>query len=137
MVVVVLYAAAPLLARLAYLQGVIVVGAVALAVTAAFFPLSPAACGASGDWRELAGSLAFAALATGLLAWYFYMRNRAFSPALSEARLQALQARIRPHFLFNSLNAVLSLMRKDPKRAEARWRTWRSCFAASWRTTAS
>jgi len=35
-----------------------------------------------------------------------------------EARLQALQARIRPHFLFNSLNAVLSLIRKDPKRAE-------------------
>jgi two-component system sensor histidine kinase AlgZ len=29
-----------------------------------------------------------------------------------------LQARIRPHFLFNSLNAVLSLIRRDPKRAE-------------------
>jgi two-component system sensor histidine kinase AlgZ len=40
------------------------------------------------------------------------------SPALTEARLQALQARIRPHFLFNSLNAVLSLIRQDPKRAE-------------------
>jgi two-component system sensor histidine kinase AlgZ len=46
------------------------------------------------------------------------LRARAFSPALAEARLQALQARIRPHFLFNSLNAVLSLIRKDPKRAE-------------------
>jgi two-component system sensor histidine kinase AlgZ len=32
--------------------------------------------------------------------------------------LQALQARIRPHFLFNSLNAVLALIRRDPKRAE-------------------
>ena len=40
------------------------------------------------------------------------------SPALTEARLQALQARIRPHFLFNSLNAVLSLMRAEPRRAE-------------------
>jgi two-component system sensor histidine kinase AlgZ len=49
---------------------------------------------------------------------YFNLRNRALSPAISEARLQALQARIRPHFLFNSLNAVLSLMRSDPKRAE-------------------
>jgi len=29
-----------------------------------------------------------------------------------------LQARIRPHFLFNSLNAVLSLVRSDPRRAE-------------------
>jgi len=32
--------------------------------------------------------------------------------------VQALQARIRPHFLFNSLNAVLSLVRSDPRRAE-------------------
>lgn len=49
---------------------------------------------------------------------YFELRNRAFSPALGEAKLQALQARIRPHFLFNSLNAVLSLIRTEPRRAE-------------------
>ncbi len=49
---------------------------------------------------------------------YFELRTRAFSPALTEARLQALQARIRPHFLFNSLNAVLSLMRSAPRQAE-------------------
>jgi two-component system, LytTR family, sensor histidine kinase AlgZ len=49
---------------------------------------------------------------------YFDLRGRALSPALSEARLQALQARIRPHFLFNSINAVLSLVREDPRRAE-------------------
>jgi len=48
---------------------------------------------------------------TAVLLYYFYLRNRALSPALSEARLQALQARIRPHFLFNSINAVLSLGR--------------------------
>lgn len=58
------------------------------------------------------------AIATGALLYYFHLRGRALSPALSEARLQALQARIRPHFLFNSLNAVLSLMRKEPRRAE-------------------
>ena len=52
------------------------------------------------------------------LIGYFDLRNRALSPALTEARLQALQARIRPHFLFNSLNAVLSLMRSEPRRAE-------------------
>ena len=52
------------------------------------------------------------------LQHYFELRARAFSPALVEARLQALQARIRPHFLFNSLNAVLSLIRKEPMRAE-------------------
>lgn len=66
----------------------------------------------------LAGVAAFALLAgAGLLA-YFNLRARALSPAITEARLQALQARIRPHFLFNSLNAVLSLVRSDPRRAE-------------------
>jgi two-component system sensor histidine kinase AlgZ len=56
-------------------------------------------------------------LGAGLLG-YFNLRARALSPAITEARLQALQARIRPHFLFNSLNAVLSLVRSDPRRAE-------------------
>jgi two-component system, LytTR family, sensor histidine kinase AlgZ len=40
------------------------------------------------------------------------------SHAEQEARLQALQSRIRPHFLFNSMNSIASLMRSDPSRAE-------------------
>ena len=67
---------------------------------------------------SLTGVAVFALLiGAGLLA-YFNLRARALSPAITEARLQALQARIRPHFLFNSLNAVLSLVRSDPRRAE-------------------
>lgn len=54
-----------------------------------------------------------------LFQQHFELRARAFSPALVEAKLQALQARIRPHFLFNSINAVLSLIRSDPPRAES------------------
>lgn len=38
--------------------------------------------------------------------------------AEAEARLDALQARIRPHFLFNSLNTIASLTRVDPPLAE-------------------
>jgi two-component system sensor histidine kinase AlgZ len=117
-VMVVLYAGSALLRRLAYLQGLLAVLAIVIAVTAALFPLQTP-LGGSSNWRELALSLGYAVLWTGLLAWYFHLRNRAFSPAISESRLQALQARIRPHFLFNSLNAVLSQIRKDPKRAEA------------------
>ena len=60
-----------------------------------------------------------AALLGGVFQHYFELRTRAYSPALVEARLQALQARIRPHFLFNSLNAVLSLIRTEPRRAES------------------
>lgn len=66
--------------------------------------------------------VAMRVLATAVLASVFLealrLRARAFSPSISEARLQALQARIRPHFLFNSLNTVLGLMRGDPRRAE-------------------
>jgi len=36
----------------------------------------------------------------------------------AQARIRALQARIRPHFLFNSMNTIASLTRSDPERAE-------------------
>lgn len=58
---------------------------------------------------------ALAALIAVVLRW----REQALSPALDRARLQALQSRIRPHFLFNALNAVLGLLRSEPRRAEA------------------
>lgn len=60
----------------------------------------------------LAGGTALAVLG------YFNWRHRVLSPALAEARLQALQSRIRPHFLYNSLNTVLSLVRNSPRQAE-------------------
>ena len=70
------------------------------------------------DVRNPERALLFTTVVSGLLLAYFNLRNRALSPALAEARLQALQARIRPHFLYNSINAVLSLIRADPRRAE-------------------
>ena len=69
--------------------------------------------------QGLVRSWFFTAVATLLVLAYFNLRSRILSPALTEARLQALQARIRPHFLFNSINAVLSLVRSEPRRAEA------------------
>ena len=66
----------------------------------------------------LVNTLALCALLAGALLMYLRLLTKAHSPALAEARLQALQARIRPHFLFNSLNAVLALIRSDPRRAE-------------------
>ena len=67
---------------------------------------------------SILGPMLIAALFGISLQHYFELRGRAFSPVLVEARLQALQARIRPHFLFNSLNAVLALIRTEPRRAE-------------------
>ena len=37
---------------------------------------------------------------------------------LVEARLSSLESRIHPHFLFNTLNSIASLIPSDPKRAE-------------------
>lgn len=63
-------------------------------------------------WLAVAVSLASLIMAW----WHFSQQSR--SPALVEARLMALTARIRPHFLFNSLNGILGIIRSDPRRAE-------------------
>lgn len=68
---------------------------------------------------SLLRSLLWTLLATLLMLYYFDQRARQHAPAAAEARLMALSARIRPHFLFNSLNAVLGVMRSEPRRAEA------------------
>ncbi|GAY78672.1 autolysis histidine kinase LytS [Sporolactobacillus inulinus] len=39
--------------------------------------------------------------------------------AASKAELQALQSKINPHFLFNALNTIASLIRRDPRKARA------------------
>ncbi len=113
---VVLYLFKGVLVRLPYTVGAIAVIAVTLALTTLLhkgaqhyllFVVTPV----ERYWL-LVG------LVTAMLLCYFDLRGRALSPAIAEARLQALQARIRPHFLFNSINAVLSLIRQEPKRAE-------------------
>lgn len=52
---------------------------------------------------------------------YLILSHRAETDAKleQESRMQALQSRIRPHFLFNSMNSIASLTRSDPARAEA------------------
>lgn len=51
---------------------------------------------------------------------YLYLREQWAQQQHSElnARIQAMQARIHPHFLFNSLNSVISLISIDPDKAE-------------------
>lgn len=70
----------------------------------------------------LAAWLAPPVLVATAIAWvlieYLRLRQLSLQPSQAEGRLQALQARIRPHFLFNSLNTVLGLMRSDPRKAE-------------------
>jgi len=116
LMLVLLYVFNNLLARLPYAGGAIVVIVMALVLTtllhAGAEPYLMFSVTAVERYWLLVG------LVTAMLLCYFDLRGRALSPAIAEARLQALQARIRPHFLFNSINAVLSLIRQEPKRAE-------------------
>ena len=114
--IAVLYALAPWLARQAYATGALTIAALTVGIGLGVHMLVA---------RELAQAplaplrhLVFALGIYGVLLAYFELRAKALSPAIAESRLQALQARIRPHFLFNSINAVLSLVRSDPKQAE-------------------
>ena len=111
-----LFVLSPALARLPYYAGCAAVVGVVVAIAGVYHA---AARDVMADMApSLARTLVLAALSAASLLAYFRLYTKAFSPALAEARLQALQARIRPHFLFNSLNAVLALIRRDPKRAE-------------------
>ncbi|QEY26211.1 sensor histidine kinase [Neisseria zalophi] len=60
-------------------------------------------------------------------------RRYSLVPSLSEARLSALTARIRPHFLFNSLNAAISLIRLRPYDAETLLENLANLFRAQLR----
>lgn len=61
-----------------------------------------------------AGALSAAAFTVGLR-----YRQLLMHPAHTSTRLAVLQARIRPHFLFNTLNTVMALVRVDPAKAES------------------
>jgi two-component system sensor histidine kinase AlgZ len=61
--------------------------------------------------------LAGAMLAGAIFHW-LRLRARMLLPATTTARLAELQSRIRPHFLFNTLNSAIALVRVDPARAE-------------------
>lgn len=105
------------LRSLEYWTGIVVVVLIELLVVSVVYRLGEPFF-AGDPYGQLERYWLFMIIATALILYYFHLRDRALSPALTEARLQALQARIRPHFLFNSLNAVLSLIRAEPKRAE-------------------
>src|SRR5690606_9994880 len=80
----------------------------------------------AGDWawpsmtRFVAGSAGVVALITALALRYFYVTDRwqAQVSAIARAEADALQARIRPHFLFNSMNMIAGLLPRNPELAE-------------------
>ena len=57
-------------------------------------------------------------LLSGILVAALVMRSKGRMPADTSARLAELQSRIRPHFLFNTLNSAIALVRAEPAKAE-------------------
>ncbi|TBU76869.1 alginate O-acetyltransferase [Pseudomonas daroniae] len=90
-------------------------------------------CTAVADYYDLGGPLPhdgevnlylrhalISLIMSALLLRYFYLQSqwRRQEQAELRARIESLQARIRPHFLFNSLNSIASLVVTDSARAE-------------------
>jgi signal transduction histidine kinase len=76
-------------------------------------------------WRALWGLLVYAAVATAFTAHIETRRARAAAlsaaqaeSALARAELAAITGKLNPHFLFNTLNSLIALTRKDPQAAE-------------------
>lgn len=70
--------------------------------------------------NQLLSNLCIAAVFAGVALRYFYIQQQLSNQQQAElmARIQSLQSRIRPHFLFNSMNAIASLITIDPAVAE-------------------
>lgn len=72
------------------------------------------------SWDIVIRNVIMGAIVAGLMLRYFYLQEQLRSKQRAEltSRLQALQSRIRPHFLFNSMNIIASLIHVDPDKAE-------------------
>ena len=86
-------------------------------------------------WAYVIRNMLITIILTGPILRYFYVQHqwRENVRAEAESRLQALQARIRPHFFFNSLNTIASLTRTEPGRAETAVEDLADLFRASMR----
>lgn len=72
------------------------------------------------DWAAVTNKVLISAIITGLGFRYLYLQHQLRFQEQAEltARIQALQSRIRPHFLFNSMNIIASLIAVEPDTAE-------------------
>lgn len=89
--------------------------------------------GWSPPWWSVLGHGLIAALLAGMLARYFYLTHqlRRREQAALSAQVEALTARIRPHFLFNCLNSIASLVGEDARAAERAVEDLAALFRAS------
>jgi len=114
----------PLLARMTPVYATITGYALILSLTLAYsivaeWVLVPDSWGPE-QTGGVGRNLLVATVMTGIAFRYFYLQHqlRQHEKAELNSRIQALQSRIRPHFLFNSMNIIASLIEVDPEAAE-------------------
>jgi two-component system sensor histidine kinase AlgZ len=109
--------------------------AMVLLVTALFSSLGvlAQAKGQSPNWYIVVNNTIIAAVFAGVVLRYFYLQQQLRNQQQAElqSRIQALQSRIRPHFLFNSMNSIASLIELDPELAERTVEDLADLFRAS------
>jgi two-component system sensor histidine kinase AlgZ len=93
----------------------------------------------AGDWFPadrgffVSRNLVLGGILAAIMLRYFYVRHewRRNVEQQAASRINALQARIRPHFLFNSMNTIAELTRRDPAAAESAVEDLSDLFRAS------
>lgn len=115
----------PLLRRMSIPAATATAYALILSLTLIFSLLAEWWLGQTDNtWPRVLGgvgrNLIIAAVMAGIAFRYFYLQHqlRRQEQAELNSRIQALQSRIRPHFLFNSMNIIASLISVDPETAE-------------------
>ena len=128
-----LCAARPYLARLSVSGGASGAFLIIVLVATALALVGELLLGGEFSWLRVARSLIITAVVSGVALRYFYVQQllRGEQASALQARIQALQSRIRPHFLFNSMNIIASLIAVDPDTAETVVEDLAALFRAS------
>ncbi|MEO8343911.1 MAG: histidine kinase [Gallionella sp.] len=116
-----LWIAQPWLDQLSYRHGVLVVTTLVFVLTLSIYEFGKAIYhlqGSDDSYFDMMRYGLLSMIVCGILLLYFRLRTLALSHALHDAHLQVLRARMRPHFLFNTINAVLGIVRTQPRQAE-------------------
>lgn len=111
----------PWLGKLSYWRGALVVSLMVVALTLGIYSFGRELFHTldNDPYFDLVRYALLSLTVCAILLMYFRLRTQVLSHGMLDARLQVLRARIRPHFLFNTINAVLGIVRAQPKQAEA------------------
>jgi len=109
-----------LLNRLSLLWSGYLAFSLCIAISSIILWLAPLVMAMPNDIEQWARSTSIATIFSGILLRYLYLQQQLSNQqqAELEARIQSLQSRIKPHFLFNSMNTIACLISFDAKAAE-------------------